>query len=458
MTIGTATGANDPASGSSTASTASRVPPRTGPILAGWMIAFALTRLLPLMLTFAPSLYGPNVSDPTGDLRLYGGWGEQIALDGAVPYRDIDIEYPPGSLPFVVVPTLLGHGRFSASSFVTLLFALDAVAMATLVLLARRATSYRGAAAWLLLPPILGVLLYGRLDVVPAVATLLALERAYARRWFASGVWFGLGAAAKLFPALLLPLAVLAAAGQRWRLAIGATVGAVAAWLPYAVHTGDVVHDVLGYHGARGIHLESLWGSLLNLQRIGDGAADLVFEYGAFHITGPGAPPMLRLTTVLSVVTVVLTAAVAAVRWWRHPHRARTELPLAATATLALLLGTGRVFSPQFTIWLLAAAAVLYAVRPRVAAWTAPLLVAIVVLTALGYPLGFDLLRAGARWPALVLLWRNLATVVFGLVLLVWWALDDRHAVAAGLESGSRGEAQGAGTRMTVGVADERRS
>lgn len=442
MTIGAPTGASgrvrEPARTS-----LSRSRWRSGGVVAAWMLAFALTRSVPLLLTFAPSLYGAAISDPTGDLRLYGGWGERIVLDGAVPYRDLDIEYPPGSLPFVVAPTLLGHGQFSVPAFVALLFALDAVAMVTLLLLARRmparpdgagepVASYRGAVAWLVLPPMLGVLLYARLDVVPAVATLVALERAHARRWFASGVWFGLGAAAKLFPALLLPLAFVAAAGRRGRLVTGAAVGGLVAWVPYAAYTGDVLRDVLGYHSARGIHLESLWGALLNLQRVGGGPAELVFEYGAFHITGPAAPAMLRVTTLLSVAIVVLTAAVAAMRWWRRPHRARPELPLAATATLALLLGTGRVFSPQFVIWLLAVAAVLYAVRPRIAAWTAPLLILIVVLTALGYPLGFDLLREGERWPAFVLLWRNLATVAFGLVLLAWWMLD---ATTSGLRN-----------------------
>jgi hypothetical protein len=45
----------------------------------------------------------------------------------------------------------------------------------------------------------------------------------------------------------------------------------------------------------------------------------------------------------------------------------------------------------------------------------------IVVLTAVGYPLGFDLLRDGERWPALVLLYRNVAVVAFGLLLMLRW-------------------------------------
>lgn len=408
-------------------------------LLAAWVLAFAVTRLLPLALTFEPSLYGPDISDPTGDLRLYGGWGDQIVGDGLAPYREIDIEYPPGSLPFVIVPALLGQGEFSPAIFVALLVVLDTVAFGALLMLARRTGAYRGAATWLLLPPLLGVVLYARLDLVPAVATLLALERAHARRWFASGVWIGLGAAAKLFPALLIPLALMAAARRRGHLLAGLAVGAAAAWLPFASDTGEMLHDVLSYHNARGIHLESLWGSLLNLQRITGGPVDLVFEYGAFHITGPSAPTMLLWTTWISVAVVAICVLIAVLRWWRRPALAHTELPLAATTMLALLLGTGRVFSPQFMVWLLAAAAVLFAVLPRAAVWAGPLLVVIVVLTAAGYPLGFDLLREGERWPALVLVYRNIAVTAFGLLLLLRWLATDTTSSSGGESTDARG-------------------
>jgi hypothetical protein len=429
-----------------------------------WWSLFAVTRLLPLVLTLYPSLYGPDVSDPTGDINRYAGWANQIIGQGLVPYREVDVEYPPGSLPFVVVPEMVGQAQFSRPAFVAMMIVVDAVAYGTLLLLARRTgegerqraggwgatgegerqraggwgatgegehqraggwgatgEGHLGVVTWLLLPPVLGVLLYGRLDLLPAVALLVALERAHARRWFTSGVWFGLGAAAKLVPVLFVPLAMAAAAGRRTRLLAGVVAGGLVAWLPFAGHTGELIHDVLGYHSARGIHLESVWGSWLNLERVAGGPVELVFEYGAFHIVGPGAGTMLRWTTALSIAIVVISALIATARWWRRPQRARLELPLAVTATLALLLGTGRVFSPQFIVWLLATAAVLFTVRPRVALWAGPLLLAIVVMTAVGYPLAFDLLRDGEHWPALLLVYRNVAVIAFGVLLMLHW-------------------------------------
>jgi hypothetical protein len=413
-------------------------------------LAFAATRVLPIALTLYPMLYG-DISDPTGDLSRYAGWAHEIVGEGLAPYREVDIEYPPGSLPFVVVPAVLGQGEFSRPVFVAMMFALDAFAFATLLSMAkrrrggedaegederqraggrgslgdgggwRRAGAYGGVATWLLLPPLLGVLLYGRLDLIPAVALLLGLERAHARRWSTSGVWLGLGAAAKLFPALFVPIAAVAAGGRRLRLLAGVVAGGLVAWVPFAGDTGDLINDVLGYHSARGIHLESLWGSLLNLARVSGGPVELVFEFGAFHIEGPGAEAMLTVTTVLSVALVVAGLGVAVLRWWRRPQRAALELPLAVTATLALLLGTGRVFSPQFMIWLVAAAAVLFTVGPRIALWAGPLLLAALVMTALGYPLWFDFLRDGAREPAVLLLYRNVVVIVLGVALTARW-------------------------------------
>lgn len=294
-----------------------------------WLLAFTVTRLLPLALTLSPELYGPEVSDPTGDLNRYAGWAQAIVAEGQAPYREVDIEYPPGALPFVVVPALLGQARFSPEIFVGMMILLDAAGFIALLALARRTGSYGGVVAWLLLPPVLGVLLYGRLDLIPAVALLLALERAHARRWSTSGVWLGLGAAGKLIPGLFLPLLLLGAAGRRLRVLGGVALGAGVAWLPFAPHTAELLNDVVGYHNARGIHLESIWGSVLNLQRIAGGPVALVFEFGAFHVEGPGAATMLRWTTIISVGLVVSTALIATARWWRRPERAGVELPLA---------------------------------------------------------------------------------------------------------------------------------
>lgn len=385
------------------------------------MAAFAATRMVPVALTLQPSLYGAAISDPAGDLARYAVWAGAIVGDGLAPYRHFDVEYPPGVLPFIVAPALVGRAQFSPVVFVALMLLVDLVGFLALLRLARRGGSPAGVLAWLLLPPLLGVVLYGRLDLLPAVALLLAVERLHSQRWSVGGWWLGLGAAAKLVPGLFVPLAVVAAGAGRWRVLSGVAAGGLLATLPYALDAPEILRDVVGYHSTRGVHLESLWGSLLNLQRLAGGPVDLVFERGAFGITGPAAATIVGWTTGLNVAIVVATCLIAVVRWRTRPERARIELPLAVTSSLALLLATARVFSPQFVVWLLAAGAVTLAVTPVVVRWLAPALALIVALTVLEYPLGFDLLRQGAWWPAVVLVCRNAAVLALGAALTAHW-------------------------------------
>lgn len=404
-------------------------------VLVALLAAFVATRAAPVALTLRPQLYGPEISNPAGDVGRYAAWGTAAIGQGLVPYRDFDVEYPPGALPFVLVPAVLGGGTFSAAAFVGLMVVVDLAAFVLLAAWSRRTGIWAGAAAWLTLPPALGVLLYGRLDLLPAVALLVALERAHARRWTAGGVWLGLGAAAKLVPGLFLPVVAVAAGRRRWRLLAGAAIGGAMAWLPYAADTSQLWHDVVGYHAARGVHLESLWGSLLNLARLRGAPVTLLYEHGAFGITGTGAGLMVGVSAALVAGVVVASGAVATVRWRGRPWRARVELAVAVTATMALLLVTTRVFSPQFVVWLLAAAAAALTVTPGLWRWLLPALAAVVVLTVLEYPLGFDLLRQGVTWPALVLVGRNLAVSAIGVGCTLWWlrpAGDPRPSKVAG--------------------------
>jgi hypothetical protein len=228
---------------------------------------------------------------------------------------------------------------------------------------------------------------------------------------------------------VFLPVFVVAAASRRWRVVAGAVAGGALACLPYAADTPALWHDVVGYHLGRGIHLESLWGSALNLARLRASSVTLLYEHGAFGITGRGAAGMLVASAVLVIGVVAAAVGVALARWPGRPWRARAELAIAVTATLALLLATTRVFSPQFVVWLLAAGAAALTVTAGAWRWLGPALAAVVALTVLEYPLGFDLLRQGVTWPAMALFARNVVVLGIGVACVARWV---RPAVDAG--------------------------
>jgi len=179
-----------------------------------------------------------------------------------------------------------------------------------------------------------------------------ALQRASAARWGQAGGWLGFGALAKVYPGFLILLALPAAPTPR-RFLAGAGVAAALLLLPLvAVGSGDdLVRDVVGYHTARGIQVESTWGFLLlTASRFGYSMSPN-FQFGANEIVSALSPLLKTFGSVLSL------GALAAGWWIVRRHVARGETPLVAAAmfgTLALLMFFGTVFSPQFAVWLVA--------------------------------------------------------------------------------------------------------
>src|SRR5439155_27337253 len=48
-------------------------------------------------------------SDQITDYGVYQQYGDFVAKDHAVPYRDFRLEYPPAALPLFIAPSLLGR-------------------------------------------------------------------------------------------------------------------------------------------------------------------------------------------------------------------------------------------------------------------------------------------------------------------------------------------------------------
>src|SRR6266545_1165026 len=128
------------------------------------------------------------------------------------PYRDVAIEYPPGSVPFTLVPGLVvGTGASYRLAFVVEMILVDALGLYAAWRLARAGDRGRRRIplAYTLGMLAVGPLLLLRFDLVPAVCVLLAVALAAEGRAGPSAAALGYGAAAKLFPAVLAPLLVL---------------------------------------------------------------------------------------------------------------------------------------------------------------------------------------------------------------------------------------------------------
>jgi hypothetical protein len=237
------------------------------------------------------------------------------------------------------------------------------------------------------------------------------------------------GTAVKLIPVLLLPLLFFVAPRDRRRVLVGSfTAGIALALLPFIDVLPSLYHSVIGYHTERGVQAESIWGAgLLAARWLADYPVAVVASHRAWDSVAPASDLLKTLSNVASLV-VVLGAIALAMRTRGGDLRRATLLVFAA---MSLLVGVGRVYSPQYLLWLIALGAVAAAVAPRLAAPAVGLLAVTTVLAHLEFPVWFwDALFYGKGGALVVLLVRDVLTLVIGaLALWAWWRAPKEHLV-----------------------------
>lgn len=378
---------------------------------------FVVTRAGGAWLANHPEEYRPGWVPVSGDVDLYERWATQVVRDGGTAYEDVEIEYPPGNLPFVFLPLAAPDGDSYRSWFIGLMVLVDGAGLLGLIVIARRTGSWWGPWLWTLLIPMLGPITWWRLDLVPAVATIWALERMQAKGWFGAGALLGFGAVTKVYPGFLLLVAV----ARRWRsrLALGAVTAVVLAVLPFAGVLGGLWDSVVGYHTQRGLQVESTWSAALLVASHHGRPATIVNEHGAFHTHATGAEPLKTASSALSVGTL---AAAAWLARRRGRHDSFAELVAILFGTLAVLLAVGSVFSPQFMLWLSALGAVAASVAARALRVPLVLLSVATLLTQVLFPFQYASLLLYEAGPLGVLIARNVCVGLIGVFVFqaVW--------------------------------------
>jgi len=291
------------------------------------------------------------------DTPVYEHYGEAI-LDGQVPYRDFDLEYPPAALPAFVLPALAQEDDY-ASAFELLMWAcaVAAVVALGLALAAVDAGASRlyGAICFLALAPLaLGTVILSRFDLWPAALTIAALAAFVGRRERIGFAILGLAVAAKIYPLVLLPLALVWTAKRRgtrelW-IGFGCFAGVLAlCFVPFLILSpGGVAHSIATQLG-RPLQIESFGASLLlAADQLGLYDATVTSSHGSQNLTGSLPDTFAVLQTAFQLVVVGVVWALFAAR-----DRGREGLLTAGAAAVAAFVAFGKVLSPQFLIWLL---------------------------------------------------------------------------------------------------------
>ncbi|MDX6476040.1 MAG: hypothetical protein QOH95_1551, partial [Gaiellaceae bacterium] len=135
------------------------------------------------------------------DWPTYKRYGDAILHDGLVPYRDFAVEYPPGAIVAFILPAAFDD--YAAA------FAWQ-MALCGVVLVAAVAAIRVEAAAYVALAPVLaGSLILSRFDLWPALLTVAALAALLRERHRLGWGLLGAGVAAKLWPFVIVPLALV---------------------------------------------------------------------------------------------------------------------------------------------------------------------------------------------------------------------------------------------------------
>jgi uncharacterized membrane protein len=291
-----------------------------------------------------------------GDMPLFGFYGERMAR-GLIPYRDFYFDWAPGSVPPVVFPAWIGGNYKTWFHVLACIYGVMAVASlaATLMLLrVGRRRLFAAVVAAAALPAALGAISINSIDYWPALFTGVAIAALVAGRDKLGCAFLGAGIAAKVYPLVLLPLAMIwvwRRHGRRAALqAFGACAGvvAVAAGSFFVLAPGGVGYSTY-LQFKRGLQMESLGASvLMALDHLGLLHVHVIVgkPYSLDIAGAPAAVFAAVLTVVLAVALVMIYTAYAAAG--DTPQRFVTASVAAVTAYIIF----GRVLSPQYLVWL----------------------------------------------------------------------------------------------------------
>ena len=350
------------------------------------------------------------------DLNVYSRWGEGLA-QGIVPSDDPMWQYPPLAAFVFGAVGLLGSAPWM---FAILFIGVDLAITWVLARDADRRGRWHGYAVWLAAPILIGPLLYGRYDSLPtlfALAGLLAMSVP-----IAAGAILAVGGGIKVWPAVM----AMALSQRAWlRGALGAAVASVMIVVASLWAFPSVIASFASNGGARGLQTESVAALPFVWARALGFSVPAVFRYGSSEVGTPLADAIAPWLVPLTAIGMV--ALIAARLLGRLDH-----VPVADIAFVAILwlTITSRVYSPQYNVWLVGMAALVWAAGSRrMQRATIPVAVTSVAAQLL-YPFAYADIIDGGYWGIAIHTVRIVAVVV-SLVMAVQALMPDRTPAVA---------------------------
>jgi hypothetical protein len=319
--------------------------------------------------------------DQIRDTPIYQRYGEAMTA-GELPYRDFPVEYPPAALPVFVLPAVGADGLDEYDRRFEGLMA--ALGVACVLLVAAVSTSFWAPLLVGISPLLLGSVVLSRFDLWPAALTIAAVALLVGGRFRLASGTLGLATAAKLYPAVLAPIAlahVWRSRGRREALVCLALIAGVfgAVVLPFAAISPGGVWHAFWVQAGRPLQIESLGaGILLAAHRLFGVGLAMESSHGSQNLAGGAAETFAVLSTLVQAAVLVAIWV-----WYARGPASRERLLAGCAGAVCAFIAFGKVLSPQFLIWLIPLVPLVLGRRGLVAS---AVLAAALVVTQLWFP------------------------------------------------------------------------
>ncbi len=262
-------------------------------------------------------------------------------------------------------------------------------------------------AALVALSPLVLVHAFTNFDALATAFAMTGLLAWARRRPVLAGVLLGLGAAAKMYPALLLgPLLVLCLRSGRMRAWWKSLAAAAAAWaavnLPIALLYPDGWSEFFRLNRTRPMDPDSIYNVI----------ASFTGWAGFDGTPAPGEAP----TTLNAVTMALFAAACAGILAIGLTARRRPRVAQLCFLVVAAFLLTNKVWSPQFSLWLVPLAVLALPHRRILLAWMA--VDALVWVPRMMYYLGVSNMGLPEQWFTGTVVARDLAVVALCVLVI----------------------------------------
>ncbi|GAC1563374.1 MAG: hypothetical protein PVS3B3_07910 [Ktedonobacteraceae bacterium] len=268
-----------------------------------------------------------------------------------------------------------------------------------------------------------------RYDVIPAGFTLGALLLAERRRWRWAYTLLAVATMFKFYPIVLVPAFLIAQHKSRYMLwhkwwkgpdvfvFVCAAITAVSLLLSVEGTLGP-----LSYFGDRPIQAESTAASILWVGSFFGFPLHYAATYGSLNMLSP-------LSSIVSpMMSLLLITGLAYVCWLQW--RGKIQLSVSLMLMLLVVICTGKVFSPQYLLWIIPFVAYIGECNKRwLASW-----MGIGLLTTWIYPYIYSATKVFLRVPSIptfnpVVFTRNALLISFLIVLLYHYSLLRKRVV-----------------------------